>query len=173
MCHAVLKSTNTTYSSKVEDTSTREQTLLELAWKVDDLSRLSARARNMLVEMAALKEFIEDENNDLVIGNVGRRLSQLHINMTAFVQGISIYIELMCCEMHAFVGLYKHKRTAATHIFVVMISTESRSTKPYALPVQCFSYTGISVPGMRAILNKIITAMVDKKMTVNGIAILL
>ena len=66
------------------------------------------------------------------------------------------------------IGLYKHKRTAATHIFVVLISTESRSKKPYALPVQCFSYTGISVTEMRAVLNRIITAMVDRNMHVNG-----
>ena len=66
-------------------------------------------------------------------------------------------------------GLYKHKRTAATHIMVVMISTESRVRMPYALPVQCFSYVGITVNQMRAILDRVITAMKARNMAVNGI----
>lgn len=66
-------------------------------------------------------------------------------------------------------GLYKHKRTAATHILVIMISTECRSKKPYALPVQCISYVGISVSQMRTILNQVVSAMNDRGMDVNGV----
>jgi len=39
-------------------------------------------------------------------------------------------------------GLSRQKRTAATHLFVVMISPEGRQRKPYALPIQCVPYTG-------------------------------
>ena len=65
-------------------------------------------------------------------------------------------------------GLYEHKRTAATHILVVMISTESRSQKPYALSVQCLSYLGMTVKQMRGLLNRLLVAMVERNMDVNG-----
>lgn len=65
-------------------------------------------------------------------------------------------------------GLYIHKRTAATHIFVVIISTEVRTRKPYALPIQCFSYSGLGVAKLSCILNKILNATVERNMDVNG-----
>lgn len=72
------------------------------------------------------------------------------------------------CSHLILIGLFKHKRTAATHIFVILISTESRTKKPYALLVQCFSYNGLSVKQLREILNKVLHAMVERKMLVNG-----
>ena len=50
-----------------------------------------------------------------------------------------------------------YKRTAATHVFVVMISTQSRSRKPYALPVQCIPYVSMSREDVRKILNDLIS----------------
>ena len=49
-----------------------------------------------------------------------------------------------------------------------MISTESRSQKPYALPVQCLSYLGMIVKQMRGILNRLLVAMVERNMDENG-----
>ena len=66
-------------------------------------------------------------------------------------------------------GLYKHKRTAATHILVIMISTECRSRKPYALPIQCVSYVGMTVSQMRTILNRVVSAMKERGMDINGV----
>lgn len=65
-------------------------------------------------------------------------------------------------------GLYWNKRMAATHILVVMISTECRSNKPYALPIQCISYIGITVKQMRDVLNRVVSAMLDRGMEING-----
>ena len=50
---------------------------------------------------------------------------------------------------------------------MVLISAEKRVKKPYALPIQCFSYAGIGIE-MREILNRIVTAMADRNMQVNG-----
>ena len=49
-----------------------------------------------------------------------------------------------------------------------MISTETRSSKPYALPVQCVSYTGITVAQVRRILDGVITAMTGRGMKAVG-----
>ena len=65
-------------------------------------------------------------------------------------------------------GLYRNKRTAATHILAVMISTECRSKKPYALPIQCISYVGIAVKQMR---DRVVSAMVSRGMEVNGASV--
>ena len=65
-------------------------------------------------------------------------------------------------------GLYRNKRTAATHILVVMISTECRSKKPYALLLQCISYVEITVKQMRDILNQVVLAMFSRGMKING-----
>lgn len=51
---------------------------------------------------------------------------------------------------------------------MVLISAEKRVKKPYALPIQCFSYAGIGIEKMREILNRIVTAMADRNMQVNG-----
>ena len=64
--------------------------------------------------------------------------------------------------MNFILGLYKHKRVATTHIFVVLISTEQRSKNPYALLVQH------EVDKLRAVLNRIVSAMVDRSMDVSG-----
>ena len=49
-----------------------------------------------------------------------------------------------------------------------MISTQFRVMKPYALPVQCVSYTGMTVAELRRILNNIVTNMIKKGMEVTG-----
>ena len=67
-----------------------------------------------------------------------------------------------------YTGVYRHRRTAATHILVVMISTECRKKKPYALPIQCVSYTGMTVTELRRILNNIVSEMVKRGMKVTG-----
>jgi len=35
------------------------------------------------------------------------------------------------------------RRTPATHVFVLMVSSETCDKKPYALPVQCIPYSGL------------------------------
>ena len=60
------------------------------------------------------------------------------------------------------------KRTAATHLMVFMISHERRDRKPYALPVQCLPYVGMTEAKMRLLANNIIKEMVNRKMNVAG-----
>ena len=62
----------------------------------------------------------------------------------------------------------RHQRTAATHVLVFMISSEERNKKPYALPIQCLPYKGLSDNKMRELANLIITEMVKRKMKVAG-----
>ena len=61
-----------------------------------------------------------------------------------------------------------HQRSAATQCLVVMISTEERNRKPYALPVQCMTYKGLKDSEVRDIGNKVIQEMDERGMKVAG-----
>ena len=65
-------------------------------------------------------------------------------------------------------GVTQHQRTPATHVLVFMISTEDRRKRPYALPVQCIPYKGLTDAKIRKLANKIITEMTKRKMNVAG-----
>ena len=60
------------------------------------------------------------------------------------------------------------RRKPATHIFVLMISSEVRNKKPYALPVQCVPCAGLKESDLRRIVNKLLREMVAHKMNVAG-----
>ena len=82
-----LQKTSDSYASKVKDGSSKEKTLLELAWKLDDLSRLSTDGRKMLVEMVSLKDLLPDRTTNIAAKNIVRRLVQLHQSLFAYIRG--------------------------------------------------------------------------------------
>lgn len=70
------------------------------------------------VELQVIREIVE-EDVDVIRANITRKITDLKVVLTNIVRGV-----------------YWYRHTVATHVLVIMISTESRSTKPYALPVQ-------------------------------------
>lgn len=82
---------------------------MRLAWNVQDLQELLASVRQLSVDIVTLKDEIEDENYDPVKQNTAQILQSKLIETVK--------------------RLSKHQRTAATHIFVVMVSPENRSRK--------------------------------------------
>jgi len=83
--------------------------------------------------------------------NIPRLLTDIRKKLRSFIKGIT-----------------RHQRTAATHILVFMISQETRRTKPYAIPVQCVPYKGLSDLKVRELSNRIIEEMTKRKMKVAG-----
>ena len=65
-------------------------------------------------------------------------------------------------------GVVRHQCIAATHVLVFMISNEERDKKPYALPVQCLPYKGLSDSKVQKLANEIIDEMVRRGMKVAG-----
>ena len=82
-----MRSVNDKYSAKVESGSVSERTLLDLAWKVDDLSRLSTSGRSLLMESVCLIELLQSPNVDVVCSNVAKRLTKLQERLKDFVKG--------------------------------------------------------------------------------------
>ena len=72
---------------------------------------------------------LNDPLYDSVQDNLLQRLANLQEQMTAFVKHVSRFC-----------------RTAASYMLVVMINTEDRIRKPYAMPVQC---RGVGTTGAR------------------------
>ena len=60
------------------------------------------------------------------------------------------------------------RRIPATHLLVFMISPESRDKKPYAIPVQCIPYSGMSENTIRDLANHLIAEMTSRGMKVAG-----
>jgi len=121
-----------------------------LSWKVKELNDLGEKGRALHSDLKDLMHKLQsrDDNNK---DNVPSCLTTLRQKATAFLKGI-----------------VRHQRNAATHVLVFMISPEERNKKPYALPVQCLPYRGISDTKVRKLADNIIQEMVKRNMNVAG-----
>ena len=146
-----LTKTNATYSEKQKAGKSSEKILITLAWKVKELTDLNERGRRLLRDILAMVDKLQEEQCDWEGDNFPRRLTTLRERLRSFVRGVT-----------------RHKRTAATHLLVFMISTEDRRRKPYALPVQCLPYKGLSDAKIRELANKVICEMDSRNMKVAG-----
>ena len=122
-----------------------------LGWTIDELSRNSKEGRQLLVQCATIKGCLGEAECDRVEINIPRQLTDLRVRATQFAKEVT-----------------RLRRTAATHLLVFMISHESRNQKPYALPIQCVPYKGLSEVAIRDLANKIIEEMVKRRMKVAG-----
>ena len=147
---ALIKAT-ASYTEKQQAGKSNEKHLINLAWKMNELSMLNENGRKLLVDTKCLVDKFQNPCCDWVEGNIPRQLSSLQQRVTTFIRGVT-----------------RHKRTAATHILVFMISPEERCLKPYALPVQCIPYKGLSDAKTRDLANKVIHEMTKRKMKVAG-----
>ena len=116
--------------------SQQEKDLITLSWKVKELTELNENGRQLHRDAASLKTKLEEHAED----NIPSQLCSFQRKLVCFIKGVT-----------------RHRRTPATHILVFMISSEDRRRKPYALPVQCIPYVGMSDAKIRELANKIIT----------------
>ena len=121
---------------------------MKLAWTIQEQQELLATVSQHIVDSATLKDQLQDECYDPVRQNTAKALKSLQNQLIDMVRRLS-----------------KHQHTAATHIFVIMVSSESRNRKPYALPVQCLPVKALKDQQVRDIANKV---MVERRMNVAG-----
>ena len=117
------------------------------------VSSLTAGFETLAIKVKVLSEVLE-EDTDFMRANTVHQISELKVVLIDIIRGV-----------------YWYHRTVATHVLVVMISPESRSSKPYALPVQCIPYASLKDREVRDILNDVIREMVKLGMKVAGILI--
>ncbi len=117
-----LKLTSDEYATKHKGGGYAEKVLMQLAWDVKELGDLVECGRKIIVECGSLDDKISDAEYDDVGDNFPKKISSLRESVCTFVKHIT-----------------KYKRTAATHILVVMISPEERDVKP----IQCLAYKSL------------------------------
>ena len=114
-------------------------TLHQLAWNVDEIGRLIDIGRKARVEIQCLLDSLENGSETMANTRANHRLSQVKSLLQDIVK-----------------GFYRYCRTAATHVLVIMISTETRTKKPYALPIQCLPYRSLTDSEIWGLLNSVI-----------------
>ena len=123
--------------------------MFSLCWEIEELKALTESGRHLLVEMEVLIDVLRGNDEE---HNLPRRICNLKNELIDFVKRLT-----------------RFKRVPATHISVIMISSELRRSKPYALPVQCLPYAGMSESNIRRLLSSLILEMKKHDMVVRGI----
>ena len=125
MLFVELKSSNDTYSEKLQSNKYNDKDMINLSWKIKELDELSEIGRKLHAEIEGLSKRL-----DYCLWkqeNIPKRLKSLRKDMVSVIKGVT-----------------RHQHTAATHILVFMISNEKRRKKPYAIPIQCIPYKSLS-----------------------------
>jgi len=147
-----LLKANREYEDKMKSGHSADQTMFSLSWDIEELKTLNSQGRAIhhellaCIECCALGLFEQH--------NIPRRLVTIRKQLVNFVKRTVHF-----------------RRTPATHIFVFMLSSDRRDKKPYALPVQCLPYAGLTEVDMRRLISALCTAMVSHGMKVSGIKI--
>lgn len=84
-----LQSANEVYYKKLTESHT-DSVLMNLAWNVDELSRLNQEGRKLLGEVSVVKQKLHE--SDLVSNNVTRQVTRLQENLITFLKGM--YMQL-------------------------------------------------------------------------------
>ena len=84
------------------------------SWK---LKNLVERYQTANTTVASVTEIVADPSASLVDLNIACHLSNVHDSVSGLIRNLS-----------------RHKRTAATHVFVFMISSEQQRLNPMLFP---------------------------------------
>lgn len=139
------------YAEKVNEGKATQKVLYRLSWDLKELETLLSNGKQLMVNVVAAVEKLDDDEVDVISENVAASLANMKVELSGFIKFLS-----------------KHQRKAATHIWVVMISPEDRRSKPYALPVQCIPYRNITAAKGRQIIDSLLKEMKARDMSVAG-----
>ena len=125
--------------------------MFSLSWDIEELKKLSSEGHSIRVELSSALDVVGSADLDLQQNNLPRKLSSIRERLASFVKGIT-----------------RFRRQPATHLFMIMISSDLRDCKPYALPVQCLPYAGMNEENIRRLMNELLREMVGYGMKVAG-----
>ena len=149
LCLLGLVEVSNEYSAKIAKGSSPTNTLYQLAWNVYEIGRQIDSGCKARVEVQCLLDSLKSVNESRA--NIHHRVPQVKSSLCEIVK-----------------GYYCYRHTAATHIVVIMISTETCTKKPYALPVQCLPYRSLTDSAIWEVLNNVIRQMTILEMKVVG-----
>lgn len=126
--------------------------MLALLWDLEEIKHLNDEGRQLKVNISTALDVLHMPIRSQREHNLAKKLASIRSTLSTFIK-----------------GLYRFKRTPASHIFVVMISSAQRSKKPYALPVQCIPYAGMKECDIRRLVSEVANKMANIGMKVAGI----
>lgn len=128
-----------------------EKKMLGLLWDREELNRLNKEAQAIITALSVALDVLALPKAARAAHNLPRQLNSIRCRIPQLLQGV-----------------YRYKCTAATHCFMIMISSAVRDRKPYATPVQCFPYAGLNESDMRCVVSDIVREMKNVGMQVVG-----
>lgn len=146
-----IKDAQKIYTEKLSDKTCRSNVLFSAGWTIEELQKLIEDHQNVTVNINALVGLLEDNESVPPGINQSQSLANIREQLTTFVR-----------------SLYRHKRRPASNVYVMMISSEQRHVKPYALPIQLIPYKSVNENTMRALVGEIVKVMRSLGMKVVG-----
>ncbi len=129
-----------------------DKIILSLAWKVEDLKKLSEIGREILRKIDAIVEDAGGDAADCV-------WPIFRFNLITALQEKLVDLGT---------GVTRYRRQPASHLFVMMITFEVRNSKPYKLPIQAIPHAGLKEADLRRFVNSITQEMVNRGMRLAG-----
>lgn len=123
--------------------------MFSLSWDVDELKNITAECRKVYYDLescitACTDQLFQEQN-------VPKKLTSIRSKLTDIIRRTAHF-----------------RRNPASHVFVLMVSSDARNKKPYALPVQCIPYAGLKETDLRRLINDLCREMVSLGMDVSG-----
>jgi len=140
-----LQKSNNMYQEKLAAGHTKDQTMFSLCWDIEELKTINTGFREVYGDLSSFINLCTCEL--FQEHNVPEKLAIIRTKLKELLKRTSRY-----------------RRTPATHVFVLMVSSETRQNKPYALPVQCLPYSGLKESDLRRLINSLC-----KEMTLLGL----
>jgi len=111
-----------------------------LSWDIEELKNIDVEYRTIYSDLAWCINFCNHES--FRAKNIPEKLTNIRAALCGLIKQTSHF-----------------RRTPATHVFVLMVSSETRDKKPYALPVQCIPYSGLKESDLRTLVNNLCKEM--------------
>ena len=149
-----MQKANHAYEEKLSHGHVLDQTMFSLSWDIEELKSISGECRTLFCEVewcidACSSELFHRQN-------VPRKLTTIKSNLSNVIRRTVHF-----------------RRRPATHIFVFMVSSETRIKKPYSLLVQCIPYAGLKEVELRRLINDLCKEMISLGMNVSGVKLYL
>ena len=144
-----LQIPNNEYEDKLKADHTPNQVMFSLSWDVEELKNITAECRKVYYDLescitACTDQLFQEQN-------VPKKLTNIRSKLTDIIRR-SVHF----------------RRDPASHVFVLMVSSEALNRKPYDLAVQCIPYAGLKEIDLRRLINDLCREMVSLGMDVSG-----
>ena len=123
--------------------------MFSILWDIEELKAINSELRKIHQEIACCVNACDD--GLLQEQNIPRKLTTIRSTLYGLIKRIAHF-----------------RRSPATHIFVLMVSSDARNRIPYALPVQCLPYAGLKEMDVRSLLSNLCKEMVTLGMKVSS-----